>query len=398
MKSIFALDLGTTKFCMAGYVFHKTSPKFEIVSIPSEGMKRGMLANLTQAENSISKLIQKAEATFGEKIHKVAVGVAGSHLSSRIQKVSINLKPHPIDYKVLNTLKDLADTQAQLPGREVLHLLPISYEVDERTGLQNPLNMSGSTITATYFILDSDQLYLRDIVNVCNSCGLEVSALHSEPYASSLVTVPESHKKMGLAVADIGGGTTDGIVFIQGHPISCFSLNIGGHMMTNDIAVGLNLPYTEAEKAKAFFGLSGVTSQQELSLSNINGETVSLKGSTIQKILAQRVFEWSDHLAEALKPFKGMLGAGILLTGGGSDITSLSELLKSQFQIPVATTKPKLPKVPHLKEESYASTFATVIGMVTIELEAMLDQLPGDPWYWKKRYFSSLINWVKELS
>ena len=399
MKNIFALDLGTTKFCIAGYQPAKSgAPSFKIVSQQSDGMKKGMLADIGRAEKTLANLIKKAEKEFGQKIRKVAVGVAGHHLSSNIISASQQTPPRPIGQKNLTHLKNQALEKSQSPGREALHIIPTSYSVDQRSDIKNPLQIWGSKLSCKYFTIESDQLYLSNIVGICNSCGLEVSSLLAEPYASSFVTVPEEQKNMGIAIADIGGGTTDGIVFINGDPISCFSINIGGHMMTNDISIGLNIPYSEAEKARAFFGLSGSQSKQKISLNNVRNEIVSHSGEKIQKILAQRVIELSEHLALKLKPFKGRLGAGILLTGGGSNVASLTQLMNRQFGIPVESTKPNVSKIPGLKDELFASSFATVIGLVNLEVEKQISSDPYHAQAFKHRYLKSLINWVKELS
>lgn len=395
METIFALDLGTTKFCIARYDHTDKNTPIAITSSPSQGMRRGMLSDFDKVSSGLCKLIESSEERFNTDIRQAAVGVAGSHLSGKMIQVDTTIDEPRVSQRTLKKLKNIAENKSISPGRELLHLIPLDHRVDHRDYTTNPLGLSGITIKSRYFSIDSDQLYLRDILNAVNQAGVEITNLYAEPFASSCVTVPQEMRNLGIAVADIGGGTTDGIVFTKGAPSSCFTFNIGGLMMTNDLAIGLNLPLAEAEKAKSFFGLSREKTDQTLDLIGINGNIRTLSGYDVQKILGYRIMEWSEELGKKLIPYKGQLGSGILLTGGGALVISLAEILEKKFRIPVKTSFPTFNGNEH---EQFASKYATVIGLLQLEMNKLVESGKAYQGSWKLPFFKNIANWVRELS
>ena len=396
MQTIYALDLGTTKFCIAKYDHQDKMNPIMMTSCPSAGMRRGMLSDFNKVSERLSELVEQAEKKFQADIRHVAVGVAGCHLKGGIVTSSHKIAEPKITQKTLDQLKIKADKNCQIPGRELLHLLPIDYMVDDRTTTTNPLSLSGQKIDSRYFYVDSDQLYLRDILGAVNEAGLEVLNLYAEPFASSCVTVPQKAKDLGIAICDIGGGTTDGIVFTDGSPTSCFTFNIGGLMMTKDIAIGLNLPFEEAEKAKSYFGLSGQKNPHEILVTAASGGKKTITGKEVQRILGHRIFEWADALREKLHPYKGRLGSGIYLTGGGSLVLSLSQILEKQFHVPVTTTFPSFGELKN--NTQFAAKYATVIGLLQLETHKRLEaeSIYTNPW--KFPFLRQVKSWIKEFS
>ena len=395
MHPLYALDLGTTKFCIAKMEFGKQSP-LEITTCESRGMKRGMLSNFSEVSEGIESLIHKAEQNCRSPIRQVIMGVAGYHLKSYVKNIDLELKNQTVTKKIVKHLKSRAMEQFSEPGREILHILPTSYTIDQRSPTLDPVGQSGNRIEVKYFMIDCDQLYLRDLLAAANQSGLEVISLYAEPFASSCVTVPSEFKSLGIAIADIGGGTTDGIVFSKGIPVSCFTFNIGGLMMTNDIAIGLNIPQFEAEKVKSFFGLSASKSQSTMSVIDNKKRTRIVHGIEVQKILSHRVLEWSEQLAQQLFPYKGMLGSGIQLTGGGSLILNFAEVLEHQFSIPVCTTVPSIENAS--TREKFAAKYATVIGLLQLEAQKRDELNYSHNNSWKTTFFRSIAGWIKELS
>jgi cell division protein FtsA len=397
MENIFALDLGTTKFCIAGLFFSRgQEPRIDFVSASAKGMHRGMLCDFQEAALGIQEVLHLAEEKFSSQIRQVSVGVAGSHLRSMILKGKTHTGHGPITTTTLESLGSIAKRNYQDQNRELIHFSPLTYDLDERGPVINPLNLSAHSITGKYFAIDADRLYLRDIIHAVNEAGLEVAHLFAEPYASSEVTLTPEARNLGIAVADIGGGTTDGMIYFDGKPTACFTFNIGGIMMTRDIAIGLNLPFIEAEKAKNFFGLSGQKTMASIDLKSVDDQIITVNGQQVQHILGHRVLEWTEILAKKLAPFRGQLGAGLLLTGGGSQILSLDQVIKHQFKIPVRTIGPSMQQINCGNQLS--GKFATVLGLLelTIQRQQRLKSHPGKSW--SMPIVRHLTSWFKELS
>lgn len=396
MNPIFALDLGTTKFCAAG-IFEgpEKELRIDLVTTPATGMRRGMLSDLNLVTKGIEQLLIQAEHQFNFEVNKVALGIAGSHLRTKTVDYTTPIAESRITSRTLNQLKQEAKQKFRQGDREILHLVPTSYQIDHREQILNPINQTGNSIKAEFFVIDSDLLYIRDLVTACNRAGLEVGSIYAEPFASSSVTVPRELQNMGIAIADIGGGTTDGIVFQNGKPKGGFTFNIGGLMMTNDIAIGLNLPMTEAEKAKTYFGLSGQRTDLSLEFTDLAGSQKVVAGSDVQKILAHRILEWGEQLADCLVPFKGQLGSGLLLTGGGSSILSLAPLLRHQFEIPVQTISPSLCEVTNQKQ--YPGKYATALGLLYFEYQKYKKSTSHGQ-RWKIPFFKTVAQWVQDFS
>ncbi|MBF0440462.1 MAG: cell division protein FtsA [Oligoflexales bacterium] len=402
-ENIFALDLGTTKFCIAGLLYNKSNskPSIETVSVPSRGMRRGMLSDFQESEVALNNLLDIAEKQLNLSIDKVIVGIAGSHLKGRKATYQMDLIDHEVSGTDLNLLLKMALQRSKQPEREILHVIPIRYRVDRREYVDNPLGFSGTLLEGDYYIIDADQSYLKDVIRVCNHCGIEVRRLYSEPFASASVTVEEHQKQLGVAITDIGGGTSDGIVFQKGKPSDVFTVNIAGIMMTNDLAIGLNISQDEAEKVKRMFGLSPNIGNQTIDTNNLYGapKTITLKEA--YPILAHRIFELSQYVAKELMPYKGRLGAGLLLTGGGSEIKGITNFFSKVFNIPVNKAVPSLPQITTTDtqtKDKYSTKYATVLGLINLELGKINEDNHYKKVYWPQNYISQFVNWIKELS
>ena len=405
LKNLYALDFGTTKFCLAAVreVPGASTPSIETVSIPAEGMRRGMLANLEQAKAALRTLLDQAEKQFGGDITRAVVGVAGSHLASRIVTESCPVAGDNVTSQDLKTLIDKAEVRHATEAREILHTVPLGYRVDGRETVDDPIGFRGRTLAADFFLIDADKFYLKDLVTVCNEAGLQVVRLYSEPFASASVTVPDTYKQLGVALADIGGGTTDGIVFKGGRPTGAFTVNVAGKQMTNDLAIGLNVDTDEAEKVKLRFGIKPRLGDK-VDVADIRGQTKTVGASQVMPILVPRVHELCGLIARSLLPYKGTLGAGILLTGGGADVKGIAEYFQAKLGIPVARTRPVLPGDDGVAVEDalsrsiHPTRHATVIGLLNLELCRFGDLEKVRKTSWSNRYLGQIFNWIKDLS
>ena len=406
-RHLFSLDLGTTKFCMATLQELPGQSGYSIatVSVPAGGMRRGMLANIEQAKVALRSLLELAEKEFGTDIGRVVVGVAGSHLRSRVVGSSRSLTGSVVTAQDILSLLEQVESDQPSEGRELLHTVPIGYRVDARESVDDPLGFRGSTLSGEFFLIDADKNYMKDIVDVCNDSGLQVVRLYSEPFASASVTVPDSFKQLGVAIADIGGGTTDGLVFKGGRPTFAFTVNVAGRLMTNDLAIGLSLSYEVAESVKLRFGIKPRLGDQ-MSVIDIRGEGRILGESHTSPVLLPRVQELCSLLARELSAYRGTLGAGLLLTGGGADVIGITDYFQSRLHIPVARARPMLSEDRSnsvtvegaLAQSPHPTRFATVIGLLNLEIGRLGDQEKSRKSSWTNRYLGQFFNWVRELS
>ena len=276
-KELFALDLGTTKFCLATIRFDSETgePVIKKTVVPAGGMSRGMLSNMQEAEIALNKLLDLAEKDFARDIREVVVGVAGSHLSGKIGRASHDLGGEVV--KNTDETEVLEKCKIASSGLEILHNIPLSFQIDDREHVDNAIGFSGDFLKCESFIIEADKNYLKDIIRLCNNCGISVQKLYAEPFASSCVTVPFNLKQAGVAIADIGGGTTDGIVFKNGKPIKLFTVNIAGRLITSDLSIGLQISDDDAKSIKHKFGL--LNSEEPSKLEKITGEPITVDGA-----------------------------------------------------------------------------------------------------------------------
>ena len=393
-NNLYALDFGTTKFCIASLVYDRVAKSYALhtISVPAQGMKRGMLSDINLARKAIVNLIEKCESQLSVDIKKVAIGIAGSHLDSYHVTKQYPLNGIEITKSFLNKIDSDIKSHPR-KNRENLHTIPIAYKLDERNWIDNPLGMSANCVTSKYLIIDADRNYLKDILMVCNHSGIEVSSLYSEPLASASVTINDDQKEIGTAIADIGGGTTDGIIFQFGKPTKLFTINIGGLMMTRDLAIGLNLPHKEAEKIKMFFGLNS-SETAEIEVEDLQGNIKKINQSQVSRILHPRIYELCSLIKEQIFQFSHNMASGILLTGGGSEVKNINSVFNSNLKMNVATVQPSFDI--NGENSVYANKFATVLGLLNLEFKKM--QRKSHTHIWNNQYFSQFVNWLKELS
>ncbi len=389
-KNLFALDLGTTKFCIAALMWTQDKPRLKLIDIPADGMHRGMVADFSKAEKCLKELIDKAEKELDVLIDKVIVGVAGSHLRSHLTQHTVMLQRQSCQHRHLKRMLEEVESKEEVPFRELLHCVPVGYRIDQREEVENPLGFSGNEVTGRYFIIDSDKDYLKDLIRICNNNGLEVHRLYSEPFASASVSVDDEAKRLGLAIADIGGGTTDGIVFQNGKPVDAFTINIAGSMMSKDLAVGLGLPIRGAETVKHEHGLQYYGEPRE------TRHQLDPMAKKVFIILGSRIHELGSHLANELKDYRGLLGAGILLTGGGSQVKSIDAFLSDRFRIQVRVQQPQI-ALEGCETLRLTARYATAVGLINLELGRLhaAEQQHGS---WSRRYIDQFVNWIRELS
>ncbi len=414
-SQIFAIDLGTSKFCVARLADCGAADggfSIDSLAVPAKGTKRGMVVDFSAALECLSALIEEAESRWNCDLSHGVVGIAGSHLRSHVAKGSIEIGPQQVvGAATLQRLEvqmyDAFGQSSSAAQRELLDAIPVSYQIDQRDAVDDPIGFSGTMLATDFLMIDADKAYLRDVVRLVNAAGVKVTRLVSEPLASAYVCAGEDFRELGCCVVDIGGGTSDGLVFANGKPALAFSVPMAGFAMTSDLAVALNLPVREAERIKTIYGLSS-SGLESLSAEDIHGIQKTIPGEVVAKILEARCRELTVSIAKHLIPFKGRLGGGVLLTGGGSQLSGVAELMGASMRIPVKAVQPRWQKAFSLnapRQDRLAPKFATALGLLVLGAlpdAASRSRAPATDSYLATAVSQGLVSrlraWLREMS
>jgi cell division protein FtsA len=231
-----------------------------------------------------------------------------------------------------------------------------------------------------------------------NHCGLQVEEVYAEPFASATVSVTETERERGCVVADIGGGTTDGIVFQNSRPTALFTVNVAGNLMSKDLAIGLRTDIASAEKVKKRFGLSSDAAPVSVQL--VDGGNRTVTPNDVGPILSARIREMGGLLVDCLRPYKGSLQGGIILTGGGAQVNGIENYLNELLRIPVKKHPPSLTEYSTglTVNADLTTPYATVIGLLNLEISRICEMRLKENNYWPTRYLERFVNWIRELS
>ena len=345
---IVGLDIGTTKICcIIGET--KDDEKIDIIGIgqyPSRGLRKGVVVNIDSTVESIKNAVEEAELMAGCEIDSVYVGIAGGHINSLNSHGIIAVKGTEIEQKDVDRVIEAAKAIAIPLDREVIHVLPQEYIVDNQDGIKNPLGMDGVRLEAKVHIVTAAVTSAQNIVKCVNKAGLTVSDIVLEQLASSESVLSPDERELGVAMIDIGGGTSDLAIFYQGAIKHTAVLTIAGAQMTNDIAIGLRTPNAEAEKIKQSFGCAYSPLIEE----GDNIETPSVGGreprtvprqilSEIIEARTREMFELLDHEINE-SGYREIISSGLVLTGGAASMYGMADLAEDVFQSPVRVGTP----------------------------------------------------------
>ena len=351
---IVGLDIGTTKICcIIGETKDtgetKDNEKIDIIGIgqhPSRGLRKGVVVNIDSTVESIKNAVEEAELMAGCEIDSVYVGIAGGHINSLNSHGIIAVKGTEIEQKDVDRVIEAAKAIAIPLDREVIHVLPQEYIVDNQDGIKNPLGMDGVRLEAKVHIVTAAVTSAQNIVKCVNKAGLTVSDIVLEQLASSESVLSPDERELGVAMIDIGGGTSDLAIFYQGAIKHTAVLTIAGAQMTNDIAIGLRTPNAEAEKIKHSFGCAYSPLIEE----GDNIETPSVGGreprtvprqilSEIIEARTREMFELLDHEINE-SGYREIITSGLVLTGGAASMYGMADLAEDVFQSPVRVGTP----------------------------------------------------------
>ncbi len=375
------LDIGTTKIvAMVGA--RNEFKKLEILGIgksQSLGVHRGVVNNITQTIESIKYAIEEAKMESGEEnIKEVVVGIAGQHIRS-LQHSDYITRENPdkvIDNNDIDELINQVYKLVMLPGEEIIHVLPQDFKVDGQSEIKEPIGMYGSRLEANFHIVVGQVSSIRNIGRCIKSSGLEMADITLEPLASADAVLSNEEKEAGIALIDIGGGTTDVAIFKDGIIRHTAVIPFGGNVITEDIKEGCSIIGNQAEQLKVKFGSAWPGENKETEIVAIPGllgrdpKEISLK--TLSKIINARVVEIIEQVYLEIKNYgndeaKKKLIGGIVLTGGGSQLKHLKQLVE---YVTGMDTRIGFPG-EHLAGDTKNSSpiFSTAVGLVMKAIE-----------------------------
>ncbi len=366
---IVGLDIGTTKItAVVGEMMDDEINIIGVGSHPSTGLRKGSVVNIESTVDSIRKAIEEAELMAGCDISSVYVGIAGNHVKGFNSHGIIAIKGREIMENDVERVIDAAKAVAIPTDREILHVIPQEFIVDDMESIQNPVGMTAIRLEAKIHIVTGAVSSARNIVKCCNKAGLEVCDIVLESLASGQAVLTNEEKELGCVLADMGGGTTDLALFKDNNVKFIYELTVGGHNLTNDISIGLRTPLPEAEKIKIEHGTcvpQNVKAGSTIEVPAVGGRAPKkLSKGILAEILEPRVEEIFSLLKKELfsNGLENSFPAGFVLTGGSVVMDGISEIAETVFNVPVRIGEPN--KVGGLKDIVKNPAYATGVGLV----------------------------------
>lgn len=369
-RIVVGLDIGTTKIC-AVVAAVDDSGKCEIVGIgtsPSKGLRKGVVINIDATVDSIKKAVEEAELMAGVPIQGVYAGIAGGHIKGFNSHGVVAVKTREVTRKDIERVIDAAQAVAMPLDREVIHILPQEYIVDDQDGIKDPLGMSGVRLEARVHIVTGAVTSAQNIIKSCHRAGLDVLDIVLEPLAAAMAVLTEEEKDLGVVMVDIGGGTTDIAIFGNGSIKHSAVLALGGANLTNDLAYGLRTPVTEADKIKRQHGcalIEMVDDDEMVEVQSVGGHKPrKISRRTVAEIVEPRAEEFFDLInREILRSgHDDKVASGVVLTGGTVIMPGMPELAEQVFNLPVRRGTPF--NIGGLVDVVNSPMYATAVGLV----------------------------------
>ncbi|OPY64990.1 MAG: Cell division protein FtsA [Syntrophorhabdaceae bacterium PtaU1.Bin034] len=342
-----SLDVGSTKICVV--VAKIVDDKVNIAGIgsyPSTGLRKGVVVNIDSTVTSIKKALEEAELMAGIKIGGCLAGIAGSHIKSFNSNGVVAVKDKEVRKDDIARALDAAKAVPIPADRDILHVIPQEYIVDDQDGIKDPVGMSGVRLEVKVHIVTGSIASAQNIVKCCYLGGLSVDDLILGQLASAEAVLTPEEMEIGVAVVDIGGGTSDIAVYANGSIRDTSILPLGGNHITNDIAIGLRTPIEEAEKIKKKFGCAlskMVGANETIEVPSVGGRKPrTLMRKTLADIIEPRVEEILSLIHEEIRKsgYEKLLASGIVLTGGCANLEGIVELAEGIFSLPVRKGNP----------------------------------------------------------
>ncbi len=375
-RTIVGIDVGTTKVCTIVAKVADTG-KINILGVgvtPSKGLDKGVVVNIDDAVNAISASIEKAERLSGYRIGTAFVGVSGRHISSLNSRgvVAVQRPDHEITRNDVARAVESAQAVAIPTQREVIHVIPRAYVVDGHEGIRDPIGMSGFRLEVETHIVTGEVMAIQNLIRSVQKSGVEIDDLVLQPLASGEAVLTPEDKDRGVMLVDIGGGTTDIAIFVQGGVWHTSVISVGGNHFTNDITYVLHTPHNTAEYLKIRYGSAiagdppeGDPAEDEIEIETLTvGEKQKISRHLLNEIIQARAEQVVELIYNEIRRsgYEGMLPAGIVLTGGASQLNRFDELVRDMLGMPVRIGVPT--DLSGLSDSLDSPSYATGVGLL----------------------------------
>ena len=371
-RLIAGVDIGTTK-TVAALAEERPDGRFQLLAAgvaPSRGLKRGVVVSLEETSDSIRAAIEQCERVSGRHIGSAVVSIAGSHIESQNTRGVTTLNGNGADLTAQDVQKalDTARAVSMPPNREIIDVVPRSFVLDGQDGIKNPIGMSGHRLEAEVHVISGAVGSIQNLIKSVQRTGLELDDLVLQPLASAEAVVTQEERDLGGVLVDIGGGTTDVAVFLDGSVWHTAVLPVGGTNVSNDIAICLRTPLHNAEHLKITYGHADPAAVMDLPPLDVPGferhHAQQVPRDYLAQIIQARLEEILGMVADELRRsgYAGLLGAGVILTGGVAEQAGIQELAESILDLPVRIGQPE--GVERLDERLAGPAFATAIGLL----------------------------------
>ncbi|MCS6801107.1 MAG: cell division protein FtsA [Chloroflexota bacterium] len=408
-RVIAAIDIGTTKICtLVGG--RGRGGETEILGVgvaPARGLKKGSIVDLDATVGSVVASIEKAERTSGFKIVSAYVGISGDHIRSQNNRGVIAIT-HPDRVITLDDSTRVIESARAIPipsNRELIHIIPRSYTVDGQEGVKNPIGMHGFRLEVETHLISGATTSIQNLTKCVNLAGVDVDDLVLQPLASAEAVLSEEEKEMGVLLADIGGGTTDVALFVDGAVWHTSCLPVGGWHLSNDIAVTLRTSFQVAEELKARYAQAQPRLVPPNDLIDLPAFGAEEKRQESRRHLCEIVEARVDDILQMIiadvkrSGYDGLLPAGIVLTGGSANLVGIDAFAREAYRMPVRVGRPR--RLRGLTDTVSDPAYATSVGLLLWGLRASeVDSRTAHPA--KRRSGGAalarrLIGWAREL-
>ncbi|MDK2981811.1 MAG: cell division protein FtsA [Chloroflexota bacterium] len=405
-QTIVGIDIGTTKICtLVARVEEDGQLRIMGVGIePSRGMKRGVMVDLENATTAIARSVEKAQRSSGYEIRSAWVSLAGSHVSSINSRGTAGVTGGVVRQSDVNRALEAAQSVAIPHNREVIHVIQRGFNVDGQDGISQPVGMHGYRLDVEAHIITAAETTVENIRKATEAAGVQVLQFVLNPLASGEVILTETERQLGVMVCDIGGGTTDLAIYINGDVWHTMVLSVGGSLITSDIAHGLRLSLTQAEEVKKKFGHAirdQVGSEELFSVRSFGSDNpIQMNRRDLAFIIEARAEEIFRFVLQEVKRsgYDGLLPAGVVLTGGSSLLPGIRTLASDVLGLPVRIAQPE--NLLGLVDQLYSPAYSTSVGLLYWALlvdEALTPKvvktppIPNDLWDRIKDFANRLL-------
>jgi cell division protein FtsA len=401
---ICGIDVGTTKV-VALIATVDDENNLRIVGAgrtPAQGLRRGVVINAAEATTAIGQAIDQAEQSAGQTLQSAYVGIAGSHINATGSKGVVAVgrtNGRNIDRADIQRAMEQARNIALPHNREIIHAVPRSFCVDDQKGIQNPVGMFGYRLEVDASIITGATSAVTNLVNCVQGNGVAINDLVLQPLASAEAVLTDDERQLGVALVDIGGGTSDIAIYLDGAPWHTVVMDLAGEHFVRDVALGLRMPYPKAEALMIQFGhvLPDQVPPDAEVRSGAFGEdgqqVVNCRG--LAEILNARSEELIDLIVREVKRsgYDGLLPAGIVITGGMAQLSGLAELARTRLQWPVRVGRPSntITSVMDVTSPDYATAVGLLLWGLRQGMPARDDRRPTS------RFLERVMKWLRAL-